>query len=74
MCINCTIYERWHTFAGGLRMEGVPKTFWKRYKWKDLDFLLRSYTQLFFSTPRKNIFRGLETNLDFFRFFFQKKI
>ena len=41
---------------GWLRMEGVSKTFWKPHKLKDLDFLRRNYIQLFFSTPRNNIF------------------
>ncbi len=59
-----------------LVMEGVPKTFQKHYKLKDLDFLLRNYAQLFFPTPRKNIFRSsrkkISTFFDFLNKIFEK--
>ena len=44
-------------FDGGVR---VPKTRWKHHKSQDLTFLHRSYTQLFFSTQKTNIFWSIE--------------
>ena len=47
------------TFSGKKNMtgrkhdEGVPESVWKRYKSKDLNFLHRSCTPIFFSTKNK---------------------
>ena len=42
---------------------GVPESLWKLHKSKDLTFLHGSYTQLFFSTPKKNFFFGDRKNI-----------
>ena len=51
---------------------GVLESLWKPHKSKDLTFLHRSYTQLFFSSPPKIFFSRLKKYFEIFsRFFFQ---